>query len=125
MQLDAADTLFSKYVRKRDKWQCQRCGKQYREGDQGLHCSHFYGRTRESTRFDPENCDALCFSCHKFFDEKDHLAHVEWKKQRLGEERFKMLRIRADSFQKKDRKLALLTIKKMLEEYEHPTKDTN
>lgn len=119
MKLDKADRAFSLYIRTRDNWSCQRCFKRYPEGSQGLHCSHFYGRTRESVRFDSENCDALCFFCHKFFDEKDHVAHVEWKKKQLGEERFKALTVRANSFVRKDREMAYIVAKKLLEELQH------
>ena len=58
------DAVFSDYIRFRDNWTCQRCGKKYPEKSQGLHCSHFYGRRSWATRIEPANAMALCYSCH-------------------------------------------------------------
>ena len=43
-----------------------------------LHCSHFWGRKAESVRFDSENTDCLCFTCHNNF-EMNPAEYVEWK----------------------------------------------
>ncbi|MCH7541954.1 HNH endonuclease, partial [Patescibacteria group bacterium] len=64
MKLRLSDRLFSRYIRYRDNWTCQRCGKRFEEKAQNLHNSHYWGRGDESTRFDTENCDALCSYCH-------------------------------------------------------------
>jgi hypothetical protein len=32
----------------------------------GLHCSHYHGRGKWATRFDPDNCRALCYGCHSY-----------------------------------------------------------
>lgn len=115
MKLDKADTAFSIYIRTRDKWTCQNCGGRYAPGDRGIHCSHYFGRTRESTRFDQINCDALCFHCHEHFDKESPEDHREWKIKRIGEKEFKKLRMRADGYVKKDRKMAYLIAKKLLD----------
>ena len=106
----AADTAFSTYIRARDKWQCQRCLKQYAQKSQGLHCSHFHSRKKESVRFDPENCDALCMACHIYFG-GNPLEYVVWKRKQLGYERFDALSVRAHQYKKKDRKMELIKIK--------------
>lgn len=119
IKIDPADKIFSKYIRVRDG-RCVRCkreGEYDKQGLQikGLQNSHFWGRKNESTRFDPENCDSLCYGCHQYFHGNPY-EHVKWKKKRIGEERFKALELRHNLYMKKDRKLALLVAKKLLEE---------
>ena len=89
------DAKFSTYIRTRDKWTCQKCGTYYLKGQRkGLHASHFHGRRKGYTRFDPDNCDALCFGCHQHFGE-NHELYANWKRFRLGHKRFNLLAIRA------------------------------
>lgn len=114
MKLDKADVIFAKYIKTRDGWRCKRCGVQYQEGDRGLHCSHFHGRTRESTRFDEDNCISLCMGCHKYFDEVNRQSYCEFKQKQLGEEKYKALRVRADTLIKKDREMSYIIAKQLL-----------
>lgn len=53
-----ADSYFSKWIRARDG-KCLRCGT-----TENLTCSHYKRRAISITRFDPENCIALCAICH-------------------------------------------------------------
>ncbi len=99
---DPADALFSTFIRTRDGWQCKRCFKQFEKGAANLHNSHFWSRGRENTRFDPENCDALCAFCHEELGKNPEL-HREWKLQQLGEDAYMKLRIRAEMRCKRDR----------------------
>jgi len=115
IKIDKADTAFSKYIRTRDKWTCQRCKTMYPEKHQGLHNSHYFGRGNECTRFDPENCIALCFGCHQAWDSNKE-DYRDFKIKQLGEKRFKALRVRASSICKKDREMSYLKAKKLLEE---------
>lgn len=115
LKLDKADQVFSRYIRTRDGWTCQRCHRQHEEGSQGLHNSHYFGRARESTRFDPENCDALCYGCHQLWGSTDREAYRVFKIRQLGEKSFDRLTLRANTYQKKDRKLAYLIWKQELE----------
>lgn len=90
----AEDTLFSKAIRERDKWTCQRCKKKYPDtypANMGLHCSHFIGRGHSATRFHPDNCDALCFGCHQQFETQKATDYRDWKIAQLGEKRFQEL----------------------------------
>lgn len=100
IKLDPADTAFSAYVRTKASWQCVRCGRH--ATGRGLHCAHFYGRGKESVRFDEENCDSLCAICHKYFSEH-YTEHKEWKLKQLGQKKYDLLMLRANITGKKDR----------------------
>jgi 5-methylcytosine-specific restriction endonuclease McrA len=66
------DILFSEYVRHRDDWTCQRCGKKFTQGvdSRGLHCAHvWFGRANKTTRWEPINCVSLCIGCHNQVDQ--------------------------------------------------------
>jgi len=108
IKLRPADVKFSLYIRTRDNWTCQRCFKKYEPPTQGLQNSHFWGRARENTRFDPDNCDALCFRCHQYWGGDGREDYIEFKKKQLGEEGYKKLKLRAHLYKKKDDKLILL-----------------
>ena len=107
-----SDILWSQYLRKLKKYICERCGKK-EEG--GMQISHFWGRKAESVRFDGENCDVLCFTCHNYF-EQNPADYTAWKKKQLGEKRFKMLMVRAHTLQKKDDKKMLIALKILLKD---------
>lgn len=89
--VDLLDREFSRYVRTRDNFTCQRCATQYAENATGLHCSHFIGRANRATRWDLENCDALCNGCHQYFETHKATKYREWKRAQLGDERFELL----------------------------------
>lgn len=112
VRIDLADKYFSLFIRYRDNWTCQRCFKKYEVGSQGLHCSHFWGRARESTRFDPLNANAHCHGCHSFFTANPEL-HRQWKLSRVGQSEYDKLMIRAETRQKKDRKLMAIVYEKL------------
>lgn len=119
IKLDKADTLFSRYIRLRDK-RCMRC---LRRGDgndgiDGLQASHYFGRGRESTRFDPLNVDSLCMGCHQIWGSEDREAYRIFKIRQLGESGYKLLCIRAESYLKKNRQAMVIAVKEMLKEYE-------
>ena len=115
IKLDAADIAFSIYIRKRDR-HCVRCYRQGsgKDGIVGLQCSHYFGRGRENTRYDPENADSLCFGCHKIWGSDDKEGYREFKIRQLGEEGFKLLMVRANTYKKKDRYMSLLESKELL-----------
>lgn len=107
VKIDAADKAFSEYIRTRDGWKCRRCGKQYNPllptDRMALHCSHFQGRGKEATRFEPLNADALCYGCHQYFT--SHPAeHVDWQVRMKGRIVVDELIIKSNTYKKKDRK---------------------
>ena len=97
IRIDPLDTLFSRLVRLLANGKCEHCGRNKR-----LECSHFHGRRKLSTRWDLLNAAALCFSCHRYFQENPY-QHTEWFKRRLGTERFEELNIRAEMILKPDK----------------------
>lgn len=107
IKLDPADIAFSKYIRTRDNWTCQRCGRQYTPPTQALHCSHFQGRGKEATRFDEENADAMCYGCHRYFT-ANPAEHYAWQVKRKGQKTVDMIVLRSNQRCKRDRKGALL-----------------
>jgi len=130
VKIDAADRLFSLYIRKRAGWKCEYCGLQFPEKSNQLQCSHYWGRRMESVRFDTDNADSFCVSCHqKLETEKGETkgthngepvilfrAYKMWKINQLGAERFDALEVRAHTTGKKDRKMALLRIKVLMKD---------
>lgn len=114
MKLRSTDILFSQMIRTRDKWTCQRCRKRYEPPTQGLHCSHYWGRARENTRFDPYNCVALCFGCHRIWGHGDGRdEYTAFMEKRLGKIGFQKLKIRAYLYRKKDDKLTMMILKEL------------
>jgi 5-methylcytosine-specific restriction endonuclease McrA len=95
------DRMFSQLIRARANWICARCQKSFAFDRPLLQCSHFHSRRLKSVRFDPENAEALCWRCHHHLDAHPQ-EHVGWKRQRLGEERFEALRVRAQRIGKVD-----------------------
>lgn len=95
-----ADIAFSKLIRKRAGWKCERCGSQHSESDMGLHCSHYYSRGNWAVRFDPDNAAALCYGCHAYLGGRPH-EHREWFLERSGQGLYDLLTER-----KNDTKLA-------------------
>ena len=91
------DKVFSDAVRTRDKWSCQRCNKYYASGKrQGLHCSHFYGRAKYSTRFDFDNAEALCYGCHQYLGSHPE-EHRKHKMIKIGKSTFQKLTLRSNN----------------------------
>lgn len=62
-----ADHWFSKCVRERANWTCEKCGAVHEQNSKGLHCSHHKGRRAWSVRLDPLNAEALCYGCHSHY----------------------------------------------------------
>ena len=87
-----ADIIFSTCIRERSDWTCERCDKQYPEGHRGgLECSHYWGRAIKSTRWNADNCFALCTGCHALFTGRPE-EHVRWVLAQLGDGLVEILR---------------------------------
>lgn len=115
IKIDPADRAFSNYIRTRDNWTCQRCGKQYTPPTSALHCSHFQGRGKEATRFEPDNCDALCYGCHRYFTAQPG-EHYQWQVKRKGQATVDRLILQSNTYKKKARKDEALIWKLALED---------
>lgn len=90
-----ADNWFSKCVRARAGFKCQRCGAQHLENSMGLHCSHFHGRGVWSVRFDPDNAFSLCYGCHKYVESRP-VEHQQFALSMIGLDRYEALQARAN-----------------------------
>ena len=101
-----ADALFSKWIRERDG-KCIRCGK-----TEYLQNSHFWPRGRSGTRYDPLNCDTLCYGCH-------YGNNNGWERMKQGEYRtFKLNQLGAEAYAKlEERANVLFPRKKAIEEF--------
>lgn len=112
MKRDKYDALFSKIIRERDNWTCQRCGKYYPEGNrQGIHCSHIFSRRHTATRWEPLNAVAHCFSCHQYLG-GNPVIFDRWVRRYYNDAIVEMLEEKAMSVCK-------LTKKDKAELYEH------
>jgi 5-methylcytosine-specific restriction endonuclease McrA len=100
---DKADDAFSKWIRLRDR-KCKRCLKTGSGplGITGLQASHFQGRRKENTRFDPENVDALCAGCHQYFTSNPG-DHYMWQVQTKGQKAVEDIVLRSNMYKKRDR----------------------
>lgn len=95
MKHSPADAAFSKCVRERADWICEKCGKQYEEGSMGLHCSHIFSRRHRTIRWCGDNAQALCFSCHQWFGGNPADSGL-WVTDLLGEGHMALLREKKD-----------------------------
>jgi hypothetical protein len=92
IRISKFDTLFSKIVRLRDRFNCQKCRRYYPQGH-GLQCAHVFSRRHQSTRYDFDNAVALCFADHQYFGENPTIF-TAWIKKHLGEVRYAELEAR-------------------------------
>lgn len=121
IKVSALDRLFSRYIRMRDRWMCQRCGRKFVPPDtQGLDCSHYWSRRAKSTRFDEANCDALCMGCHTWFGQHREgvSGYAAWKIRRMGDRAFALLQLRYNHPKKPDLKLIKIYLTKRIKELE-------
>lgn len=96
LKRDALDALFSDAVREAADWLCQRCGRPFPERKgQDAHCSHFYSRKFNSTRWHPLNALCLCASCHAIVTD-DPAEHYSLYLRVLGEGALTLLRERKE-----------------------------
>lgn len=91
IKITRLDAYFSRFIRMRDGFTCQRCRRAFDASSQGLQNSHYIGRANKRVRFDEENCDALCMGCHQVFETHKGTIYREWKIERLGIERYQAL----------------------------------
>ena len=92
IRIDKIDVVFSKLIRLRARFNCDRCRRYFPLGH-GLQCAHVFGRRHQSTRFDPDNAIALCYSDHQYFGENPTIF-TAWVKKHLGDVRYEALQLR-------------------------------
>lgn len=110
LKRDKADDVFSQFIRMRDG-ECRRCHSPVSFNAKGLpvthQASHFVGRRKEATRFDPENVDTMCGGCHMYFT--SHPAeHVKWQIETKGQAKVDEIILRSNLYHKKDRQAEYL-----------------
>lgn len=96
---DKLDRVFSLYIRLRDStssgyFRCISCGqiKPFSQADAG----HYFSRRHNSTRFDEDNVHAECSYCNRF--DSEHLdGFRENLISKIGQKRFDLLRVKANS----------------------------
>ena len=108
LKLFPSDVIWSKYIRTRDNWTCQRCGTKYHPPTSALHCSHFWSRGNWSVRFDFFNCQALCYGCHSYLGGNPQ-EHREFILNKLGQKEFDALQKRRNTPLKSGQKKYLLS----------------
>ena len=94
------DIAFSKAIRERDNWTCQRCGADKSHNHRALDSAHCFTRRTQATRFDPDNALALCWGCHQFIDSHAQEKEALWR-LRIGNDRYDALVLRGHRAGKK------------------------
>lgn len=71
------EPLVKDYVKRRDNYTCQHCGKVCSGSD--CHASHILNVGGHSNlEFDPRNMKVLCMHCHLYWWHKDPLESGQW-----------------------------------------------
>ena len=112
---DSLDILFSEFIRRRAIRRvhgCERC-LTWKEDWKKLECSHFYGRSRKSVRWDPVNSVGLCFGCHQYLGSQP-TEHVQWYENYIGREALDMLAGRERILHKPDKEALMIYYRQLL-----------
>ena len=105
IKLRKSDKLFTRIQRFRFNYTCQKCGRKYSEHQPlyNLGVSHYYGRSRENTRFDDDNVTLLCnLPCHRKWEGEERGDYTEYMISRLGQKGFDQLTKRANTYKKRN-----------------------
>ena len=82
------DTVFSNYIRKRDRYSCVQTGEQ-----RCISISHVLSQTKyKNTRWDERNAFVLANRLHKEYHEADPYLFMDWYIEKYGKEQFDALR---------------------------------
>ena len=99
------DDEWSRAIKERDGWTCQRCGTEYGKGSRGLHAAHIFSKgAHPSTRHDLENGTALCMRDHLYWAHYEPVEFYDWILKRMGKRRLDALRRRANTVSKSAQK---------------------
>lgn len=88
IKLDKNDVLFSTMIRERDGNRCVFCNKREEDGWRMTN-SHFWGRADKHNRFNPYNCDTLCFYCHITNEGNKQGMYTTFKKKQVGLKKYR------------------------------------
>jgi hypothetical protein len=97
--LKKADTEYSKFLREKRGYRCEKCGYYEAPPTQRIQCSHYLGRSYKAIRFDDDNCDVLCATCHHVLEDAKQYEYREWKIAKLGQEKHDELWRKANNSQ--------------------------
>lgn len=118
MKLNPADIAFSQWIRLRDR-ECRRCHSPVKFNDKGLpishQASHFKGRAKQGTRFEPLNVDTMCGGCHRYLTAQPD-EHVAWQVKTKGQETVDKIILQANTYHKKNYELEKVYWRKRLKE---------
>ena len=117
VKLRRTDRLWTQYMRGKQDYTCQFCGRVYPvDNCRNLGVMHFHGRGHENVRFDEENTLCGCsIPCHRYLD--THKTEFEaFMLKRLGQERFDLLLLKAHITKKRDDRADAIIIKTLLKE---------
>ena len=119
IKLRYTDDLWKQYMRVKQGFTCQKCGRVYSPDNcANLHTAHFHGRGHENVRFDEQNTLLLCgIPCHQYFD-THKTEFKEFMLNRLGRERYDLLELRAHIYKKRDDRADAIILRQMLKEIE-------
>lgn len=107
IKIRPSDSLFSQWIRLRDG-ECRRCHSPVEYNAKGLpvshQASHFQGRGKEATRFDPENVDTMCGGCHMYLGAYP-AEHYMWQVKTKGQQAVDAIVLRSNQYKKRDDKM--------------------
>lgn len=123
IKVNRADKLFSDFVREKAGWKCEKCGKVCKVNGANiaqLDASHYFVRSKWNVRYDLDNVHAICNSCHRRMGEyrNDESGEYDlWMKEKLGDKRYKLLKLRANMTGRRDPALWLLHVKQLIKDH--------
>lgn len=119
IKIRPSDTAFSQWIRLRDR-QCKRCASPVKFNEKGMpvshECSHFKGRGKEGTRFEPLNCDTLCYGCHAYFTAQPD-EHVKWQIEQKGQKVVDQLILQSSTYKKRNDKEEVTKWREAIKEF--------
>lgn len=93
--LSVADSNFSLWLRELRNYTCEVCGFYEEPPTRHIQNSHYIGRKEMTTRFDPDNCDVLCSTCHAKWEARKQYEYRDWKIMKMGQKAHDDLKIKA------------------------------
>ena len=107
IKLRKTDKLYTKLMRIKYDFTCQKCGRKYSEEDTvklaNLGVSHYFSRRREATRFDDNNCTLLCnLPCHQKWEGEKRSGYAEYMLERLGLKGLEDLELKSNTYCKRN-----------------------